>query len=108
MHTCSYEGWPTCPPSKPETAPITPGTWLNRCSTPQKQPPAKVAFSISPSNIFRTHHDSPAGRFFNRNASAPLVAPRDGGHHAAAAASGLSAALHRKVCVVFRLDGYNR
>src|SRR5262245_2032428 len=26
---------------------MTPGTWLNRCSTPQKHPPAKVAFSMS-------------------------------------------------------------
>src|SRR3989449_6379182 len=26
---------------------MTPGTWLKRCSTPQKHPPAKVAFSIS-------------------------------------------------------------
>src|SRR6267142_2910159 len=26
---------------------MTPGIWLKRCSTPQKHPPAKVAFSIS-------------------------------------------------------------
>ena len=31
----------------PETASTTPGISLKRCSTPQKHPPAKVAFSIS-------------------------------------------------------------
>ena len=31
------------PPWKPETAEVTPLTWLNTPSTPQKHPPAKIA-----------------------------------------------------------------
>src|ERR1700686_1819840 len=45
-HTCSYVGLSRVPPEYPETASMTPGISLKRCSTPQKQPPAKVAFSI--------------------------------------------------------------
>src|SRR5690348_18336558 len=85
---------------------MTPGISLKRCSTPQKQPPANVAFSISPSKIVRTHHGSQKRRFVNGGvASAALVARRHDRRHAPPPAPRLPPSLHRPVRLVLRQIG---
>src|SRR3954463_8141839 len=52
--TCSWRGLCCWPPMYPETAVVTPGTFSKASSVHQKQPAAKVAFSVfcaKPGNV---------------------------------------------------------
>src|SRR5712692_2180435 len=52
LQTCSYVGFSTCPPEKPDSTLSTPLSCVKTASVHQKHPPPRVATSCSTMSFF--------------------------------------------------------